>query len=188
MNFSEQYKVNKPLFNSILMGLFYLVFSWFSINSHTITQLFLMTMLFLPGITFPLSTCYYHSKTNTVSRYQKWIHFICSVGIYYGSCWVFTKFEIIYQIAAGMIGAFFFLITTKYILNKNIPFMHIFIGIILGGISFLPNIIYKTRINIGIELFLWTVFIGYIINLEFKSMKPLFGSAQNTPNVLRHFL
>lgn len=168
MNFFQHHQKNKPLWNSVFMGLFYFEFAWLSVY-ESVATLFLSTMLFLPGITFPLTTCYYQSKTNTVSRYQKWIHFVCSVGIYHGSCWIFSKFGTIYQIASGMIGAFFFLIATKYILNKNIPFSHIFIGTILGGISFIPCIFFGRIMILSVCLLLWTIFIGYLINLEFKS-------------------
>ena len=151
------------------MGLFYFVFSWFSRRSHTITQLFIMTMFFLPGITFPFTTCYFQSKINSITWLQKLIHFICSVGIYFASTLLFSEFRFIHQVTAAILGAFFLLIVTKYLLIKNIPFKNIFIGSALGGLSFLPNIFFNTRVTLGFELFLWTVFIGYIINLEFRA-------------------
>jgi hypothetical protein len=165
------YHSNKPLINSILTGLFYFIFCW-SIEFGDATQgLFMTLMLFLPGLTFPLVTCYYKTGNNKYTDMQRILHLILSVGIYHGSVWLFSgqgKIKCI-TILAGLLGSFFFLLVTKYLLKKEISIIQIIITSILSGLAFLPyELIWQLGTTIGLAVFLWTTINGLLLNHEYK--------------------
>ncbi len=90
MKWTDQYKNNRPLLNSALTGVFYFLFCW-SLDFGDATKGLLITfMLFLPGLTFPLTTCYYKTKNITYSDIRSIGHLILSVAIYHGSVWLFS--------------------------------------------------------------------------------------------------
>jgi hypothetical protein len=173
MKWKDQYKNNRPLLNSILAGLFYFLFCW-SIDFGDATKgLFMTLMLFLPGLTFPLTTCYYKTEKNSYSDIQRISHLILSVAIYHGSVWLFSGEGLIKYITvlAGFFGSLVFLIVTKYLLKKEISFVQIILTSILSGLAFLQyEINGRQGIFMGIAVFLWTTINGLSLNIEYKKV------------------
>lgn len=171
MNWTDQYKNNRPLLNSILAGLFYFLFCW-SIDFGDATKgLFMTLMLFLPGLTFPLTTCYYKTEKISYSDIRRIGHIILSVAIYHGSVWLFTgEGRIKYiTVLAGFLGSLLFLIVTKYLLKKKISFVQILLTSILSGLAFLQYEINRPEgLFLGLAVFLWTFVNGLILNIEYR--------------------
>lgn len=90
MKWTDQYKNNRPLLNSALTGVFYFLFCWSLDFGDATKGLFITFMLFLPGLTFPLTTCYYKTKNITNSDIRSIGHLVLSVAIYHGSVWLFS--------------------------------------------------------------------------------------------------
>jgi hypothetical protein len=169
MNWKSKYKNNRPLMNSIFTGLFYFLFCW-SLEFGVATKLpFILVMPYLPGLTFPLTTCYYKTVTNSLTFIRKIVHLTLSVLIYLGSVWLLTG-ELLTGafVIAGFSGSFFFLIATKYLLRKEISDFHILGTSVLSGLAFLLPYINKSAIYLGLALFLWTFFNGLLLNSEYK--------------------
>ncbi len=174
MKWTDQYRNNIPLLNSILTGLFYLIFCW-SIDFGDVTKVLFMTlMLFLPGLTFPLTTCYYKNGNITYTDLQKVSHLILSVGIYHGSVWLFSgEGRIKYiTVLAGLLGSLLFLIVTKYLLRKKISFTQIIFTSVLSGLAFFQYEVNGGQgIFMGIAVFLWTIINGLSLNFEYKKAR-----------------
>lgn len=174
MNFIKHYNKNKPLVNSILTGLFYFVFCWSLEFSEGLKGVFISLMPFLPGMTFPLTTCYYKTELKSLSDFRKVIHFIISILIYHGSVWLFSgegQFEFI-TVLAGLLGSFVFLIVTKYILKMNISFIQIILSSILSGLAFLQyEVNGRVGIYLGIAVCLWTIINGHFLNIEYRKQR-----------------
>ena len=171
MDWKIRYDGNKPLINSVLTGIFYFLFCWSLDFGDSFKGLFMGLMLFLPGLTFPLATCYY--KNNVIKNYDllRIVHLILSILIYYGSVWIFSGEERIKYITilTGFSGSLLFLLVTKYILKKEIKLIHILFVSILSGLVFIPyEIIGRLGILMGLAVFLWTVINGFLLNLEYK--------------------
>lgn len=173
MRWKDKYNKNRPLLNSILTGIFYFLFCW-SIDYGDATKgIFMTLMLFLPGITFPLTTCYYKTINIKYSDLNRIIHLVLSVGIYHGSVWLFSgEGRIKYiTILAGFIGSLLFLLVTKFLLKKEISLMKIVLISILSGLTFLPyEIIGRLGILMGLAVFLWTVINGMTLNDKFRKI------------------
>lgn len=171
MKWKDQYKNNRPLLNSILVGLFYFLFCW-SIDFGDATKgLFMALMLFLPGLTFPLTTCYYVAEKISQSDIRKIGHLILSVAIYHGSVWLFSgEGRVKYiTVLAGFSGSLIFLIVTKYLLRKRISVTQILLVSISSGLAFLQYEIYgREGLFMGVAVFLWTVVNGLILNIEYR--------------------
>src|SRR5690349_19202260 len=90
MNWTDQYKNNKPLLNSVIAGLIYFLFCWSIDFGDTTKGLFMASMLFLPGLTFPLTTCYYKTEKISYSDGRRIGHLALAVAIYHGSVWLFS--------------------------------------------------------------------------------------------------
>ena len=168
---ADIYKRNKPLINSILTGLFYFIFCW-SLNSGDQTSLlFMILMQFLPGLTFPLTTCYFTLDNTKNKDKNKLLHLILSVGIYYGNVWLFSgegRIKFI-TILAGFVGSLFFQIATKYLLKKNFNLVQITTVAILSGLAFLPFEFNKGHVVfLGLAVFLWTIINGQLLNFEYR--------------------
>jgi hypothetical protein len=170
MNWKRKYKNNRPLMNSIFTGLFYFLFCW-SLEFGVATKLpFILVMPYLPGLTFPLTTCYYKTVTNSLTFIRKIVHLTLSVLIYLGSVWLLSG-ELrmgAFFVIAGFSGSFFFLIATKYLLRKEISDFHILGTSVLSGLAFLLPYINKSAMYLGLALFLWTFFNGLLLNSEYK--------------------
>ncbi|MGH1384512.1 hypothetical protein [Kordia sp.] len=171
MDWKIRYNNNKPLVNSFLTGIFYFLFCWSIDFGDTFKGMLMNLMLFLPGLTFPLTTCYY--KNNTIKNYDflRIAHSALSILIYLGSVWIFSgEGRIKYiTILAGFSGSFLFLIATKYILKKELKLIHILLVAVLSGVAFMPyEIIGRLEILMGFAVFLWTVINGFLLNLEYK--------------------
>ena len=168
---STNYEKNKPLVHSTLTGLFYLIFCW-SLDLGEATSLpFMILMQFLPGLTFPLTTCYYKTFELTNKDINKLLHLILSVGIFSGSVWIFSgegRIKFI-TILAGFLGSLFFMIVTKYLLKKKLNFFNIAIVAILSGLAFLPFELDKSyTVLLGLYIFLWTFINGLLLNFEYQ--------------------
>lgn len=171
MKLTDQYKNNRPLLNSTLTGLFYFLFCW-SIDFGDATKgLFITFMLFLPGLTFPLTTCYYKTEKISYSEIRRIGHLVLSVAIYHGSVWLFSgegRIEYI-TVLAGLLGSLFFLLSTKILLKKNITLIQIFLTLIGSGLAFLQYEINERQgLFLGIAVFLWTLVNGLTLNIEFR--------------------
>ncbi|UTW64548.1 hypothetical protein KFE98_10535 [bacterium SCSIO 12741] len=153
-----------------MTGLFYFLFCWSLDFGDTSKGLFAGVMLFLPGITFPLTTSYY-KLSNPNSILQPFIHFVLSVGIYHGSVWLFSgegRIKFI-TILAGFLGSLLFLLATKYLLKKRITLVQIAVTATLSGLAFLPyEWITRSEFLMGFAVFWWTVVNGFLLNLEYK--------------------
>jgi len=171
MKWTEKYNDNKPLLNSILTGILYFLFCW-SIDFGDATKgIFMSLMLFLPGLTFPLTTCYYKTNDNKYSDINRIVHLVLSVGIYHGSVWLFSgegRIKFI-TILSGFLGSLLFLLVTKYMLKKEISVTKIVLISILSGLTFLPyELIGRLGIFMGLAVFLWTVINGMTLNDEYR--------------------
>jgi hypothetical protein len=91
------YTQNKPLYHSIAFGVLYFIFCWSIQINESLKLMFLYIMLLLPGITFPLSTCYYTSIFEKHISLRRVIHFVLSVGIYYTCVCLYTD-EVAYKL------------------------------------------------------------------------------------------
>lgn len=130
-------------------------------------MLFAILMMFLPGVTFPLATCYFKPNDANERIGKKYSHFVLSVAIYHGSVWLFSKEGRIKHITmlAGFTGSLLFLLTTKYLLKKTIMLWQILLTALISGLSFLPfEVVDKTGLWMGIAVFSWTVANGQILN------------------------
>ncbi|GAA3930838.1 hypothetical protein GCM10022406_15190 [Hymenobacter algoricola] len=171
MKWTDNYYKNRPLFNSILAGALYFLFCW-SLDYGDLTKgLFMSLMLFLPGLTFPLTTCYYRTDNIKYSSFHRIIHFVLSVGIYHGSVWLFSaEGQIKYiTILAGLLGSLLFQLLTKFILKKEITLTQIALTSLLSGLAFLPyELSERLGIFIGLAVFLWTITNGITLNKEYR--------------------
>jgi len=168
MSIEITYEANKPLINSILTGLFYFIFWWVIVYSGAFPFIYLM--LFLPGVTFPVTTCYFKNKDSDYKEVKIMLHFILSVGIYFSSAFLFTGSFKFITLFAGFIGSLSFLLSTKFILKKEITIIHILITAVLSGLAFLPCELFKhDRFMLtGFAVFLWTVTNGVLLNREYR--------------------
>jgi len=170
----ELYKKNKPLIHSILTGAFYLLFWWSLDFGDDTKMLFMILMMFLPGLTFPITTTYYNLKDDGSRDLRVTGHIILSVLIYHGSVWVFSaEGRIEYMtIVAGLSGSLFYLLATKYLLKKNLTYFQITLTSILSGLAFVPCVIKGiggSAIIYGLSIFMWTIINGQLMNMEYRS-------------------
>ncbi|MBK9256610.1 MAG: hypothetical protein IPM42_14065 [Saprospiraceae bacterium] len=154
-----------------MTGFFYFIFCW-SLDLGDGTKVIFMTlMLFLPGLTFPLTTSYYKTTNTSLSDIRKISHLTLSVLIYHGSVWLFSgEGRIKYiTVLAGLLGSLTFLLATKYILKNNISLIRILLTSVLSGLAFLQ---YEWNgrqgLYIGISVFLWTLINGLTLNVEYR--------------------
>lgn len=158
---------NKILLFSIAFGLFYFTFaSWMNLTK-SIKYLFINTMFFLPGFTFPISTSYFN--TNNISLLRKFLHLILSMTIYYLVVHIFLYENRIDYITllASFLGSLFYLINNKYVLKRQMKTKHIFFIAILSSFAFLPFEMIRRipkEIFIGFGLLYWTVLNGAFLN------------------------
>ena len=171
MNLTDQYKSNRPLLNSVLTGLFYFIFCWSLDFGDGTKGLFMTLMLFLPGLTFPLTTCYYKPTKPSYSDIQRISHVVLSVIIYHGSVWLFSgEGRIKYiTVLAGLLGSLLFLLVTKYLLKMNISFIQILLTSIGSGLAFLQyEVNGRQGLFMGIAVFLWTIINGLSLNIAYR--------------------
>lgn len=171
MTLTDQYKNNRPLLNSVLIGLFYFLFCCSLDFGDGTKGLFMTLMLFLPGLTFPLTTCHYKNSVNSYSDIQRVSHLLLSVAIYHGSVWLYSgEGRIKYiTVLAGLVGSLTFLLVTKYILKKNISLIQILLASILSGLAFLQyELNGRQGLLMGISVFLWTIINGLTLNVEYR--------------------
>ena len=171
MNWKSRYKNNRPLVNSIFAGVFYFLFCWSLEFIDAIKLPFILVMPYLPGLTFPLTTCYFKTVTNSLTFIRKISHLTLSILIYFGSVWLTSgeKRMDTLIVVAGFSGSLLFLIATKYLLRKKISDFHILGISVLSGLAFLLCAIDKSNsFYLGLAMLLWTGFNGLILNVEYK--------------------
>ncbi|WP_298508950.1 hypothetical protein [uncultured Kordia sp.] len=171
MNLKIAYNKNKPLINSTLLAICYFLFCWSTDFGDATKRLFMFLMLFLPGLTFPLTTCYFKRKHDITPDLLKLVHLVLSVGIYFGSVWLFSgEGRIPYiTLLAGFSGAFLFLFITRILLKKLIKWTHIIVASILSGLVFMPyEYIENNGFLLGLAVSLWTLINGVILNQEYR--------------------
>lgn len=170
------YQENKPLYNSIIMGVFYFFFGWSIVFNDASRYMFPIFMLFLPGLIFPLFTCYFSNEKKEISTSIIMIHLILSFGIYHGCVWIYTASGRMNYMAilAGFTGSLIFMLSTKFILKKEISLILIFITAMISGAAFVPTKhIGGESILLGLALFIWTVANGILLNYEFRKSNTL---------------
>lgn len=154
-----------------MMGLFYFLFCWSLDFGDGTKGLFMTLMLFLPGVTFPLTTCYYKKTNTSYSHIQRLSHLVISVIIYHGSVWLFSgEGRIKYiTVLAGFFGSLVFLLVTKYLLKRNISLIQIFMTAIASGLAFLQyEINGRNGLFMGIAVSSWTIINGLTLNIEYR--------------------
>ena len=153
------------------MGTLYFLFCWSIDFSETAKGSFMVLMMFLPGLTFPLTTCHFDASDKLANRARKLLHVLLSIAIYHSCVWLFSgesRVEFI-TILAGFVGSLFFQLITKYILKKDLSFVQIGFTAILSGFSFLPfELIGRESILMGVAVLLWTIANGLLLNHEYK--------------------
>lgn len=132
-------------------------------------------IILLPGLSFPLTTCYFKSGNIKTTVLQRIIHFILSLGIYQIIVFLFYidyngAGQIKYtSIFAGFLGSLLFLSATKYMLKKEISFTQTGMTSVLSGLAFLPFAMFgRHGILMGLAVLLWTVINGHLLNQEYK--------------------
>jgi hypothetical protein len=171
MKWIENYKANRPLLNSIFSGIFYFLFCWSLDFGDATKGPFMTLMFFLPGLTFPLTTCYYKTNEIKYSDMIRILHIFLSSGIYYGSVWLYSgegRVKFI-TILAGFLGSLLFMLVTKYLLKKEITIVKILLTSIISGLAFLPyELIGRLGMLTGLAVFIWTVINGMTLNDEYR--------------------
>ena len=166
------YTRNRPLLNSILTGLFYFGFCWTIDFGDTTKFIFMSLMLFLPGITFPLTTSFFTKDNEEIDEGNKILHVILSVLIYHGSVWLFSaKGKLMYiTIFAGVLGSFLYQLSSKYILKKKLTLVQVYVTAFFSGLSFIPyEFIKVSGLMMGVSVILWTIINGTLLNIEYNS-------------------
>lgn len=169
MTITGKYIQNKAFYHSLIAGLFYFLLCWSVDFGEATKGLFVTLMLFLPGLTFPLTTCSYRTMKGTNSEYSIIIHVVLSVVIYFGCVWLFSGEGRIDYITclAGFSGSLMFLLLTKYLLKKELTIIQIVLTAIFSGLAFLPyELIGRHGILLGLAVFLWTIINGSLLNFE----------------------
>lgn len=176
------YNDNKPLFYSFLTGLCYFLFCWSTDFGDESKLLFSILLMFLPGVTFPLTTCYFNLEAENEKVVRKSVHFALSVAIYHGSVWLFSGEARIKYITmlAGLLGSLLFLLATKYLLNKTITLWQIFVTAFISSLTFLPfEAVNKAGFWLGVAVFSWTIANGQLLNLAYRKSQQLLPAGKN---------
>lgn len=164
---------NRPLINSLLSGLLYFVFTWSVDFSEGMKGLYMLLMLFLPGITFPLLTSYYNLPNDERTMMKLYLHIVLSVLIYHACVWLYTGEGRVQYItlAAGAVGSLLYLLVSKYILRKKLSLIVIVMVSILSGLVFLPYELQGERLPLllATAIFLWTLINGLLLNSEYRT-------------------
>lgn len=164
---------NRPLFNSLFSGLLYFLFTWSIDFSEGMKGLYMLLMLFLPGITFPLLTSYYNLPNDERTMMKLYTHIVLSALIYHACVWLYTGEGRVHYItlAAGAVGSLLYLLISKYILRKKLPLIVIVMVSILSGLVFLPYELQGERLPLllATAIFLWTLINGLLLNSEYKT-------------------
>lgn len=167
-------KNNKPLVFGLVGGVMLFTICYLSEISDQALLFFFYTMLFLPGITFPISTSYFRLENLNKKKLRIALHLVISIGIYYGSVRVFNlenEYDWITPFS-GFIGSLLYLISTKLILKLRLKFSHIILASVISAISFLPYEIWDNNIKLlGLAILFWTITNSMIIN-ETKKRLP----------------
>lgn len=169
------YQENKPLFNSLMMGILYFLLSMSVGISEGAKGLFMGSMIFLPGVSFPLTTCYYDDKGVLELGLKQILHVLVSVIIYHGCVWIYSgdRGMNFMAVLAGFLGSLLFMLSTKYILKKQISIFQILLVAILSGLAFINDELLSNEKITGLALFLWTVINGILMNYEFRKYSQL---------------
>ena len=170
MQLLYHYKSNKAFYHSILFGCFYLLLGIWTEHDKNAFAFFITTMLFLPGITFPLSTTYCTIRFNK-KKYKLLFHFLLSIAIYFLATYgEFSEngFRGSLVIAGGLGSTFYWLIT-KFLLHRRLKIKSILICSVFSGLSFLPSSLFDRFDGmalplLGLSIFLWTITNGIFIN------------------------
>ncbi len=171
MNLRDQYKSNRPLFNSVLTGLFYFFFCWSIDFGEATVDLFYFLMIFLPGLSFPLTTSYYNVGSLNKLKLRILFHLALSALIYYGVVLLFATEGLmpLGVVLAAFSGSLLFLLVTKYLLRKNISILQIILTAIASGLTFLIcDIFDRYGFFIGVSVLLWTLVNGFSMNIEYR--------------------
>lgn len=151
----------------LLTTLFYFLFSWLTDASQFIKFHWVMTMLFLPGVTLPLITCDYKRWLPDENRdAMMLIHIVLSVAIYMLGIgiWTMNVEEPWTTFVAGAWGSLAYLVLTKYFVNAQLSLVLIFCVSILSGIVFAPSGFFASSgLWFGYCIGLWTLLNGGVV-------------------------
>jgi|GEM_PF-1720338 len=158
---------NKSLTYAIISGIFYFLLFWLTEYVDILKLFFIITIQFLPGLTFPLLTCYFNSESEKLNNRIN-IHLALSVLIYYTSVWIFSgeaRFKFI-TLLAGAFGSLLFMTITRILLFKNLTIKQIVITTMMSGLAFVPfELLGKSVLLNGFSVLIWTVINGWLINI-----------------------
>jgi hypothetical protein len=164
------FKRNRPLVNSIVTGIVYFLFCWTLDFGEDKKMLFYILMMFLPGLTFPLTTTHYNLTQDRNTDLRLTGHIILSILIYHGSVWLFSAGgRVKYMpILAAFLGSLFYLVATKFLLKKRLSFFQIALTSMLSGLAFFPSLtgVERPVILFGLPVFMWTIINGLLMNYE----------------------
>lgn len=154
------------------MGIMYLLLSWSMSKSNWLDGVFIITMLYLPGVIFPLLTTIPIRESDNKLKWRI-LHILLSVLIFYGSVWIFSghvHLQLKYiSILAGFIGSVVYLITTWILYNYLFSNAEISIIGLLSGLAFLSFELFGGLPLVGLAVSLWIIFNGYLLNLKHKT-------------------
>ncbi|QHS59564.1 hypothetical protein [Chitinophaga agri] len=144
--------------------LFYLFFTLLGEGDDTFKQQWLMALIFLPGILFPLLTCDYRKLAPAGSRITMLIiHITLSIAIYlFGAgIWSLGVEWRWAGVVAGVWGSFAYRVLTHYLLEMELSMVQMLIAGLLSGLSFAPPGIFTERgWAVGYAVTLWTLVNG----------------------------
>ncbi len=129
---------------------------------------FLATYFYLPGISLPLLVyfCYGRNRSINVLFYA-----LSGWTTYFISMWIFSYERAWegYPYLASFVGAvLFILISNKFFTRSFKPIMAL-TGGILSTIGFSFSNLFPDKIGFSLKFFLWTFFVGLVINLILNS-------------------
>lgn len=156
---------NKPLYNSILMGFLYIILILLSTPIFP----FILLMFVLPGVTFPLTTSYFQTGHLNYRFSRIFAHFCLSVATYYFIvCFTFPDHWIFPPVFTGFFGSLIYLVSTKYLLKKQLNWLEIIVVSMLSGCAFIPWMLDWGLFSSSFAVFTWTVVNGWLLNREYR--------------------
>jgi hypothetical protein len=155
--------------------LYFTVFSlyWFiplfpNPNSNDVSEIFLMTYYFFPGVALPIIVLFLFGKHKENFALP---YIALSCALYFAVVWMFSGERIWKGLpyAASVIGAFLFLLLTKIFVAKLIKYRTILLSSILATGGFVFLVLFSERLAFSLSCFLWTFFVGVAIDIDRKS-------------------
>ena len=158
---------DKMTFWFVVFG-FYWFISVISTSDSSIPAFFIGTYYFLPGVVLPLIVFLTHKKSFDISfLYYEMI----SLVIYYSAVWIFSLERVWngFTYIAPFLGGFLFVFATNRFMIKSYKAGNALIGGILSSSCFTVLLLTTDKISFAIACFLWTLFVGLLIDYSINS-------------------